>query len=82
MDGQQWSKKQIWVDSKVYHVLYKTCDNKHFIKPIDEYTSHCSHCGGHVKGYHSFEYESMFGFGSHCEGFDSNKVVDITMRSS
>ena len=80
VDDCLWEVTTYRTDGREFIVLYKTDGKSHFIKPVNDYTSFCSHCQTDVKGYHNAEYEALFGFGCHCEGFDPLKVVDVTDR--
>ena len=72
-----------WLEGTV-RILYKTFDvligtdkkDTVLIKPSPK-KNNCAHCG-EASGYHLVEYQQLFGFGCHCDGFNLNKIVDIT----
>lgn len=77
IEDHLWEPINYRVGVKVFRVLHKTDGTNHWIKPLNEYTDECSHCGT-CMGYHFAEYESLFGFGCHCSNFDPSKIVDVT----
>lgn len=60
-----------------YKVRVLETNDGYFVKPYPGVNDDA--CAGHCSseqsfGYHSFEYERMFRFGSHCEGFNSEAL--------
>lgn len=72
----EWTEGSVSYSGKTFFVLISQQENKVFIKPNTQ-KHDCKHCG-QSRGYHTFEYEQLFGFGCHCNNFDDNKIVDIT----
>jgi len=72
----EWTKGSVSYSGKTFFVLISQHENKVVIKPNTQ-KHDCKHCGL-SRGYHTFEYEHLFGFGYHCNNFDDNKIVDIT----
>ena len=73
----KWLEGTVIISCKTFDVLIGT-DKKDtvLIKPSPK-KNKCNHCG-EASGYHLVEYQQLFGFRCHCEGFNLNKIVDIT----
>jgi len=68
----KWELKSIGYDGRFFPAFIGVLDGVTYAKPYAEPTT-CP-CGKGY-GYHSFEYERIFGFGLHCDGFDENKIL-------
>ena len=73
----EWLKGTVTVLNHIFDLLIGI-DNKDIvlIKPSPK-KNNCNHYG-EASGYHLDEYQRLFGFGCHCDGFNLEKVVDIT----
>lgn len=63
------------VRSNAYPVRFYIEGKTLYLKPALGSGS-CDMCDN-PKGYHMHDYEDLFGFGIHCEGFDYDKVVAV-----
>lgn len=78
-DSLQWYEAYVvgYYGEFMYYACVKETEDKWYFKPHP--TEHDTHkcCGPDTKGWHTYEYQSLFGFGSHCKGFSEDKIVSV-----
>ena len=81
IDDYLWQPLEVLWAHRNFRVRYRfdKATQRHLIRPVEEVTKGCARCPPErQQGYHCFEYEMLFEFGCHCEGFSASKVVDVT----
>ena len=69
----KWEKKRFGN----YTMMYGQLNGKEYVKPgkIDTFCGFCKSEDSPNPGYHSYEYENLFGFSSHCKGFFPDRIL-------
>jgi hypothetical protein len=81
--NDNWVQTRVFYGSKLFMAWLILHDGEVYIKPGEFTDEHGKCCRmGPNRGYHWSEYEQLFGFGGHCEGFDPNVVTCLRKERS